>query len=66
VARNYEWRSIPEVPDIEVRRDGDIKFKGKERYDITSVVMLDGTRISVQMLISKAFPDIPMRFPPTR
>jgi hypothetical protein len=63
--RNYEWRSIPEVADIEVTRDGDIKFKGRERYDIGSVVDLDGTRMSIQMLISRAFPDIPMRFTPT-
>lgn len=64
--RNYEWRSIPDVPDIEVTRDGDIKYKGRERYDIPSVVALDGTRMSIQMLIYKAFPDIPMRYTPTR
>lgn len=63
--RNYEWRSIPEVPDIEVRRDGDIKFKGVERYDITTVTDVHGTRMTIQMLISKAFPDIPMRYTPT-
>jgi hypothetical protein len=64
--RNYEWRSTPEVPDIEVRRDGDIKFKGRERYDITSVTDIDGNRMSVQMLVWKTFPDIPMREKPTR
>lgn len=66
--RNHEWRSIPEVPDIEVNRDGELRvlnFNGHKRYNLGTVVDIHGNRMTIQMMISKAFPDIPMRVTPT-
>jgi hypothetical protein len=61
--RNYERRAIPELPDWTVTRDGDLQFKGRDEY---KGVLTDsnGTRMTVQMFIHKAFPDIPMRETP--
>jgi hypothetical protein len=68
--RNYEWRSIPEVLFIEVTRDGDVRYqKGKEKYDSKGALIdprqftvdLLGSRKIIQQIITKAFPDIPMR-----
>lgn len=65
--RNCEWRSIPEVPDYEVNRDGDILYKGRREYDNRGVVTdVNGDYMTVQMFIHKAFPDIPMRVTPTQ
>lgn len=73
--RNYEWRSIPSVPKVEVTRDGEVRYaRGKEQYDSRGslirperfITYEDGHPMSIQMLIFKAFPDIPMRYVPTR
>lgn len=61
---NYERRSIPEVPKMTVTRDGDLQYKGRDTYDGT-VVDINGNRMTIQMMIFKAFPDIPMRTTPT-
>jgi len=64
--RNYEFRTIPGVnPDIRVSRDGEVQVKGVTRYDV-KITAIDGTRMSTQMAIHKAFPDIPLRYAPTR
>lgn len=72
--RNYELRSIPEIPYIGVTRDGEVRYqKGREQYDSKGarydprrfVRNPDGTPISIQMFVHKAFPDIPMRVTPT-
>lgn len=72
VKRNYEFRSIPEVPYIEVSRDGDVRYqKGKEQYDRRGALIdphllikkADGKVRPIQAFITKAFPDIPMRYP---
>lgn len=70
--RNVEFRSIPEIPYVEVNRDGGVRYKkGKEQYD-SSGTRIDpirflrdknGNRKNVQQIITKAFPDIPMRYP---
>jgi hypothetical protein len=67
--RNYEWRSIPEVAYLEVTRDGEVRYqKGKEKYIDGALVnpqryLRDarGNWKSIQQIITKAFPDIPMR-----
>lgn len=68
--RNYEWRSIPEVPNLEVTRDGEVRYKkGKEKYDSKGALInpnrnirdTEGNARYVQQIITKAFPDIPMR-----
>lgn len=67
--RNYEFRSIPGVaPNLKVSRDGDVQINGKDIRDINlmGIRKHDGTRISIQMAIHLAFPDIPMRETPTR
>lgn len=67
---NYEFRSIPEVSNIEVSRDGDVRYqKGKERYTPKGALIdpsrdirdTNGYPRSIQAIITKAFPDIPMR-----
>lgn len=61
--RNYERRSIPELPDYTVTRDGEVQYKGRDKYDTGGVVTdINGTRMTIQMFIFKAFPDIPMRY----
>lgn len=64
--RNYERRSIPEVPDYTVTRDGDLQYKGRDWYGSGGGVVTDinGNRMTLQMFIYKAFPDIPMRETP--
>lgn len=54
-----EWRSIPEVPGIEVNRDGDIacSTEGRWRYAIGTVIDVYGNHMPIQTLIAKAFPD---------
>ena len=67
--RNYEFRNIPGVSkSIKVSRDGDVEINGVSRYDMSAsgISKSDGTKISVQMAIHLAFPDIPMRYTPTR
>ena len=60
--RNCEDRTIPGVPpEITVSRDGDVKVNGVIDYSCT-IVATDGTRMSVQMAIHLAFPDIPLRW----
>lgn len=69
--RNVEYRSIPEIAYIEVNRDGGVRYKkGKEQY-------VDGIRTNplrflrdahgnwktIRQVITKAFPDIPLRHP---
>lgn len=70
--RNVEFRSIPEVAYIEVNRDGGVRYqKGKEKYDeygtrINPMRYLrdaHGNAKNIQQVITKAFPDIPMRYP---
>lgn len=64
--RNYEQRIIPDVdPSITVSRDGDIQVNGKDVYS-HKITKADGTVISTQMAIHLSFPDIPMRYTPTR
>jgi hypothetical protein len=65
-ARNYEFRSIPGVGSgIRVSRDGDVQVNGRDVYSMGVVTALDGTRMTLQMCIHKAFPEIPMRETPT-
>lgn len=71
--RNYEFRSLPYTQRIEVSRDGDLRYRaGMERWRNGSLVPpqewlidMDGSRMSVQMMIHRAFPDIPMRHVPS-
>ena len=64
--RNYEFRSVPGVgPDIKVSRDGEVQVNGRDAYTMSVITALDGTRMTLQMCIHKAFPDIPMRWTPT-
>lgn len=64
--RNYEWRSIREVPGLEVTRDGDLRRNGTGNHVGGGVVTdVNGEHMTIQMMISKAFPDIPMRETPT-
>ena len=69
--RNYEFRSIPGVAkNLKVSRDGELQLNGKHHH--TNEIVLrgirkhDGTYISIQMAIHLSFPDIPMRYVPTR
>jgi len=73
--RNYEWRGVPGFPRIQVTRDGEIRYqKGKERYTRDGALIRpefgwrnpDGSAMSIQMMIHKAFPDIPMRWVPNQ
>lgn len=65
--RNYEFRHVPGVAaDVTVSRDGGVKVNGIEHYNMSMITALDGTRLTIQMCIHKAFPDIPMRTIPTR
>lgn len=65
--RNYEFRTVPGVDsDVRVSRDGDIQINGRNTYNLPMITKLDGTRITIQMAIHLAFPDIPMRVTPTR
>ncbi|ASM62321.1 hypothetical protein SEA_NIGHTMARE_45 [Arthrobacter phage Nightmare] len=69
--RNYEFRVVPGVSDdVTVSRDGEMKINGKLIYDgrerSRKLQIQDGTKISIQMAIHLAFPDIPMRHIPTR
>jgi hypothetical protein len=69
--RNNEWRSIPEVAYIEVTRDGEVRYqKGQEQYvdgmltnPMRHLRDAQGNWKTVQQIITKAFPDIPMRYP---
>lgn len=64
--RNYEFRAVPGVgPDIKVSRDGDVQVNGRITYNMPVITALDGTKMTIQMCIHKAFPDIPMRETPT-
>jgi hypothetical protein len=65
---NYEFRTVPGVdPKITVSRDGEVRVNGRDEYHMymSVITALDGTRMSLQMCIHKAFPDIPMRRTPT-
>jgi hypothetical protein len=64
--RNTEFRKVPGVnPALTVSRDGETKIKGHgEPYDLGIITALDGTKMTIQMAIHKAFPDIPMRYTP--
>ena len=61
--RNYERRTIPELPDWTVTRDGDVQYKGRDEYKGV-LTDIHGNKMTVQMFIHKAFPDIPMRETP--
>jgi hypothetical protein len=62
VDRNYEFRNVPGVSsDIRVSRDGDVQVDGRTIYSMSIFTAEDGTKMSIQMCIHKAFPDIPMR-----
>ncbi|QYC55033.1 hypothetical protein QCN36_gp45 [Arthrobacter phage CastorTray] len=67
--RNYEFRSVPGVANsLKVSRDGEVRIDGKDVYDISrrgGIRKHDGTKISIQMAIHLAFPDIPLRYAPT-
>ncbi|AXC38668.1 hypothetical protein QCN37_gp42 [Arthrobacter phage Tatanka] len=66
--RNYEFRTIPDVDnDVTVSRDGEVRINGKDVYDMrrNPIRKHDGTKISIQMAIHLAFPDIPLRYTPT-
>ncbi len=63
--RNYEFRTVPGVdPNIKVSRDGDVQVRSRVNYNMGIVTALDGTKMTIQMCIHKAFPDIPMRYTP--
>lgn len=63
--RNHEFRPVPGVdPSIRVSRDGEVQVNGREHF-MSVIAALDGTRMTIQMCIHKAFPDIPMRRTPT-
>ena len=67
--RNYEFRSVPGVAkNLKVSRDGEVQINGKPFHEVNQkgIRTHEGTWISVQMAIHKAFPDIPMREVPTR
>lgn len=69
--RNYEFRSIPGVADsLKVSRDGEVQLNGEVTHDsaftLRGIRQHDGTYISIQMAVFRAFPDIPMRYAPTR
>jgi stage III sporulation protein SpoIIIAA len=61
--RNYEFRNIPGVrSNIKVNRDGEVQIDGHPEYHNVSIITADdGTKMTLQMCIYKAFPDIPMR-----
>lgn len=64
--RNYEFRSVPGVhSDIKVSRDGEVQVKGRTTYSMSTITAQDGTQMTIQMCIYKAFPDIPMRYTPS-
>ena len=63
---NTEQRSIAELPDYKVTRDGEVFFKGVEVHPVPGVFKTKyGERMTLQMFIFKAFPDIPLRRIPT-
>lgn len=64
--RNYEQRIIPGVDtNITVNRDGDVQVDGKDANGLGGMITkLDGEKISIQMAVYLAFPDIPMRVTP--
>lgn len=64
--RNHEYRNIPGVrSNFKVNRDGEVQIDGRPEYHNVSVITAeDGTRMTIQMCIHKAFPDIPMRETP--
>ena len=65
--RNTEFRKLKEANDrYAVSRDGEVKKDGRIDYSIASIPLRDGTKISIQLFIHRAFPDIPMRYTPTR
>jgi hypothetical protein len=60
--RNYEFRNVPGVyHDIKVNRDGDVQVNGRPVYNLPIITAEDGTKMTIQMCIHKAFPDIPLR-----
>lgn len=66
--RNYEYRTISEVhPRLSVNRDGEVRIDTAEGYPDDRlfkngmITALDGSKMSIQMFIHKAFPDIPLR-----
>lgn len=64
--RNTEFRKIPGVaPKYRISRDGEFKVDGQISYSVGIVTALDGTRMTPQMCVYKAFPDIPMRYTPS-
>lgn len=66
--RNTEFRKVPGVNSaLTVSRDGEVKIKGHgdEPYHLDVITAEDGTRMTIQMAIHKAFPDIPMRITPS-
>jgi len=65
--RNYEFRSVPGVADsLKVSRDGDVQIDGKDYCNVNEIRRHDGSYITIQMAIHLAFPDISMRYTPTR
>lgn len=64
--RNYEFRSVPGVSrNIKVSRDGEVQVNGQDGHYQSVIEAQDGTRMTIQMCIHKAFPDIPMRYTPS-
>lgn len=60
--RNTERRHVPGVyKDVKVTRDGEVFVNDREVHNLPIITALDGTRMTIQMAIHKAFPDIPMR-----
>lgn len=65
IKRNYEFRIIPGVDlNIKVSRDGEIQENGRPNYYMGLITDLNGTKMTIQMAIHKAFPDIPLRHTP--
>lgn len=61
--RNTEFRTLKEAgPRYTVSRDGGVRKDGVETYSMGNIPLLDGTKISVQEFIHRAFPDIPLRY----